>query len=618
MHSLGLIHGYLSMNTVFVTQQADWKLCVMDLVTPLLDFTKGVREGVLSSAALEELGPAVQTPPELLLWSQNAPNKLEASQSVAVHSIDAWLLGCWLQTLFNTTHTLTARQDLKQTQLLPRPLQEYYMKLVTSSPKSRLEVSRLVDECTYFSNPLVDTCLFLETIAIKESYEKDNFFRKLPSVVKELPSIYCKYKVLPQLVAAMDYGSANTKLLPVLLQLARDLSDQEFSATLAPSIIKWHAMTDLNIRVALLELIDQYIARLSDTTVAQELFPKVIASINHQQPQIREVVLKAVPKIAPRLKPTVVKESLLKPLARALHAETMPQLRAAIVSTVSAIASGLDDETRAAVVLPCATTALRDVAPGVRAVGLQVLTRAVEQNHVSAVDVALKAMPIVAPLALDPSPEVRGLAVTALKAFVNLLEKYHASAAARESAAAQAQSNPTSPVVEQAKPAESSPGMLGWALSSITKKIYGGNDTANNPVNNNNASSAPTVNISHTSSNATPVNTPPPVKATATTHKPHVEEVRPSMRATEPEGDGWGWNEDALTQQMSDVKLPPNTSNVNKSAANTEDGWSAWGDNKEEEEEDWDFKPVQRETKIDAKKNKQDSLNQKLFAAKRK
>jgi hypothetical protein len=90
------------------------------------------------------------------------------------------------------------------------------------------------------------------------------------------------------------------------------------------------------------------------------------------------------------------------------------------------------------------------------------------------------------------------------------------------------------------------------------------------------------------------------------------------MRATEPEGDGWGWSEDALTEQMSDVKLPQNTSTVNKSAANTEDGWSAWGDNKEEEEEDWDFKPVQRETKIDAKKNKQDSLNQKLFAAKRK
>lgn len=83
------------------------------------------------------------------------------------------------------------------------------------------------------------------------------------------------------------------------------------------------------------------------------------------------------------------------------------------------------------------------------------------------------------------------------------------------------------------------------------------------------------------------------------------------MRADESEGDGWAWHEDTLAQQMAEVKLPPNTSTVNKSAANTEDGWSAWGEDKEEEE-DWDFKPVQRETKIDAKKNK--DLNQKLFA----
>ncbi len=92
------------------------------------------------------------------------------------------------------------------------------------------------------------------------------------------------------------------------------------------------------------------------------------------------------------------------------------------------------------------------------------------------------------------------------------------------------------------------------------------------------------------------------------------------MPRAESEGDGWGWGEDALAQQMSDVKLPSTASTsttVNKTAANTDEGWSAWGDTKEEEEEeDWDFKPVQRETKIDAKKNK--DLNQKLFAAKRK
>lgn len=117
----------------------------------------------------------------------------------------------------------------------------------------------------------------------------------------------------------------------------------------------------------------------------------------------------------------------------------------------------------------------------------------------------------------------------------------------------------------------------------------------------------------------TPVNTPPPVKAATNYNKPQNEEPKPFVRAAEPEGEGWGWGEDALAKEMADVKLPSTsstTTTVNKTAANTDEGWSAWGDNNEEEE-DWDFKPVQRETKIDAKKNK-DSLNQKLFTAKRK
>lgn len=115
----------------------------------------------------------------------------------------------------------------------------------------------------------------------------------------------------------------------------------------------------------------------------------------------------------------------------------------------------------------------------------------------------------------------------------------------------------------------------------------------------------------------TPVNTPPPVKAATNYNKPQSEEPKPAVRAAEPEDEGWGWGEDALAKEMADVKLPStaSTTTVNKTAATTDEGWSAWGDN--QEEEDWDFKPVQRETKIDAKKNK-DSLNQKLFTAKRK
>jgi hypothetical protein len=113
-------------------------------------------------------------------------------------------------------------------------------------------------------------------------------------------------------------------------------------------------------------------------------------------------------------------------------------------------------------------------------------------------------------------------------------------------------------------------------------------------------------------SNVTPVNTPSPVKASVKSH--HIEEPQ---SAVEPEGEGWGWGEDVLAAHTAHVTLESSShtpSAVNNNATRNTDGWSGgWADNEPEEEEDWDFKPVQRETKIDAKKNKE-NLNQKLFS----
>lgn len=39
----------------------------------------------------------------------------------------------------------------------------------------------------YFQNKLVDTIHFMEILNLKDSVEKDTFFRKLPSLAEQLP-----------------------------------------------------------------------------------------------------------------------------------------------------------------------------------------------------------------------------------------------------------------------------------------------------------------------------------------------------------------------------------------------------------------------------------------------
>ena len=51
-----------------------------------------------------------------------------------------------------------------------------YKKIFSPSPESRPEPS-LILNCKYFSNSLVQSCVFLENIAIKEPHEKEEFFK---------------------------------------------------------------------------------------------------------------------------------------------------------------------------------------------------------------------------------------------------------------------------------------------------------------------------------------------------------------------------------------------------------------------------------------------------------
>ena len=48
----------------------------------------------------------------------------------------------------------------------------------------------------YFHNKLVETIQFMEILNLKDSVEKDSFFRKLPNLVEQLPRQIVLRKVI--------------------------------------------------------------------------------------------------------------------------------------------------------------------------------------------------------------------------------------------------------------------------------------------------------------------------------------------------------------------------------------------------------------------------------------
>lgn len=93
-----------------------------------------------------------------------------------------------------------------------------YQRLLASAPTRRLNPAKLA-ESSVLKNKLVDTIAFLDTLAVKDSAEKEAFFRRLPSQIPNMPLPVAQRTLLPMLAAALEFGGAPAITVSALLQV---------------------------------------------------------------------------------------------------------------------------------------------------------------------------------------------------------------------------------------------------------------------------------------------------------------------------------------------------------------------------------------------------------------
>ena len=175
-----------------------------------------------------------------------------------------------------------------------------YQRLLASQSVRRLNPAK-VCESAALKTKLVDTIAFLESLAVKDSNEKDIFFKRLPVTLPSLPlpvvqrkvcphssiaqchmpclrcySLFAcshRYKtdetcmpmqLLPMLASALEYGGAPSLALGALLQIGKTLDADAFAAQVVPALSKLFTSSDRTIRRSLLESIDTYGTHFSE------------------------------------------------------------------------------------------------------------------------------------------------------------------------------------------------------------------------------------------------------------------------------------------------------------------------------------------------------------------
>ncbi|XP_039145965.1 probable inactive serine/threonine-protein kinase scy1 isoform X2 [Dioscorea cayenensis subsp. rotundata] len=534
-----MVHGNVCLASVVVTQTLDWKLHAFDVLSEFDQNNEASNRPMLQF--------------EWLVGSQYKPMELAKSDWAAIRksppwAIDSWGLGCLIYELF-TGLKLTKTEELRNTAHIPKSLLPDYQRLLSSMPSRRLNSSKL-DNSEYFQNKLVETIQFMEVLNLKDSVEKDAFFRKLPNLAEQLPRQIVLKKLLPLLASALEFGSATALALTALLKLGSWLSTDEFNAKLLPAIVKLFASNDRAIRVGLLQHIDQFGESLTAQIVDEQVFPHVATGFSDTSAFLRELTLKSMLVLAPKLSQRTISGSLLKYLSK-LQVDEEPAIRTNTTILLGNIASYLNEGTRKRVLINAFTVrALRDNFSPARAAGIMALTAT--SSYYDMTEIATRILPNIVVLSIDPDSDVRTKAFQAIDQFLLIAKQYHEKLNTGDTSGS---ANDGASLI----PGNAS--LLGWAMSSLTLKGKASEHApvasanSNTPISASNNSSDTQNNIVPVSSSSDPLDQPSPPSPTSVDGWGELE----NGLHEDHDSDKEGWDDiDPLEEQ----KPPPSLASI--------------------------------------------------------
>ena len=402
------------MGSVFIGRSGEWKLGGLEIISHSQD----------PAAPLWTMGNSLPDmyryiPPEAQngAWSQ--------LKNYPVHVLDSWLYACLVYEVFNGVFS---RAEQAQTQGSMPQLMYYQVKqMFNRDPNTRMSVADFFDMGTmkgsFFDTQFIQTASFLENLTVKDNTEKLQFFRQLPLIVDQYPKNFAKYKILPALMNALEYGSAGPKILGLILKMAEAhmSSPKEYNDQIIGLVIRLYSSPDRGVRMSLLESMESYITHMDKSIVNDKIFPSFVNGFNDTAPGIREGTLKAVILITPLLSERNVNNDLLRYLAKC-QIDEEPNIRANTAICLGKIAKHLSDSTRKKILIPAFSKSLKDPFPPSRSVAVVAINATAD--YYDAVEVATKVLPMLAPLAVDTEKSVREQTFTALQNFVSRLQKH--------------------------------------------------------------------------------------------------------------------------------------------------------------------------------------------------
>lgn len=410
MHQSGLIHGRVNATTVFVTPSGDWKLGGLEAVTQHAN-----------AAALGRYMPMQTEPYRSPEFANGRWNDVATGPA---HAVDSWALGC----LMYEAHagSLTAPDQLRNTQAMPKQLLSAYQKLLSAQAGTRAPAGEVPNHPYFKNSKFIELNMFVENLALKGQLEREAFLGKLPTLMDRLPDSFCTFKVLPMLSQSIEMGAGASSAFACVVKMKSRLNEQNFAKNVVQKYAAgWYSNSalDRSLRIELYAHIAMFIDHFDTKTVNNSVFPAMCSAFQDMQtPALRDGAVKAVLSVAEALNEKNLNSVLMSHFAR-LQVDPEPAIRTNTTVCLGKLAAELTPSARGKVLIPAFLRALKDPFPPARAAGVNAIM--ITRDMYSVKDIATRVLPAVCPLLVDNANDVRGIAFKVQEGFLAKLVSNH-------------------------------------------------------------------------------------------------------------------------------------------------------------------------------------------------
>ena len=126
-------------------------------------------------------------------------------------------------------HSANSLRDVGK---IPKNLLAHWAGLVSANPQKRPNPEDFIESCRdrnqFMSNPFVDCNLFLGELQIKDADIRTAFLERLGRNLDHFPRDYARFKILPILLNAYQFGDAGAATLGPIFKLGQLLEEAEY------------------------------------------------------------------------------------------------------------------------------------------------------------------------------------------------------------------------------------------------------------------------------------------------------------------------------------------------------------------------------------------------------